>query len=72
MNDLWNSPVLAGLAKQINQEFAAKSSMKVGEILRHPDGRLVEVISGQYLDKWTWCPLLDDGTLGPEESGHGW
>ncbi len=72
MNDLWNSPVLAGLAKQINQEFAAKSSMRVGEILRHPDGRLVEVLDGAYLGKWTWAPLLEDGTLGPEESGYGW
>lgn len=80
MNDLWNSPVLANLAKQINQEFAAKSSMKIGEIIKHPDGRLVEVVAGTYLDKtygrisnwWTWRPLLLDGTLGPEESGYGW
>ena len=71
---------LARLARAMNEECAARSSMKVGATIRHPDGRPVVVVSGTFLDPvygrvsnwWTWKPVLDDGLLGEAESGYGW
>lgn len=71
---------LQAIADGINQELAAASSMKIGATIKHPDGRLVQVTSGCFLDPvyhrvsnwWTWRPVSSDGTLGPPESGYGW
>lgn len=71
---------LARIAAELNAESAAKSSMKIGATIKHPDGRMVKVIDGCYLDPtygrvsnwWTWRPVLANGRLGREESGYGW
>lgn len=71
---------LSQLASTMNQELAAQSSMAIGKRLKHPDGRTVEIVSGQFLDPtysrvsnfWRWREVLEDGSLGPEESGYGW
>lgn len=66
------------IAGEINQGFAAKSNMKIGEIITHPKGYKVKVTSGQFLRNgrvsnfWTWFRVNEDGTLGEEESGYGW
>lgn len=70
----------AAIARGINQELAAASSMKIGAVIVHPDGYKVKVISGCYLDPtygrvsnwWTWSRVNEDGTLGSTESGYGW
>lgn len=80
MNSL-DSRVLSNIAKSINQDLASKSKMKIGEIIDHPDGYKVYVISGQYLDStygrvsnhWSWKRVNPDGSLSEEvESGYGW
>ena len=71
---------LARLGRAMNEEYAARSKMKVGATIQHPDGRTVVVVSGTFLDPvygrvsnwWTWKPVLDDGSLGEAESGYGW
>lgn len=71
---------MADVARRMNQDLASKSSMKIGRVIRHPDGRKVKVVSGEFLDKtygrvsnwWTWKEVLADGKFGPNESGYGW
>lgn len=71
---------LEQIAKEIKQELVKESSMAVGKVLRHPDGRTVKIKSGCFLDPayarvsnfWTWNEVLSDGSLGPTESGYGW
>jgi hypothetical protein len=78
MDDMWNNPGLAALGRSMNNELAAKSKMKVGAVLMHPDGYKVKVIEGAFLRNgrvsnfWSWQRVNDDGTLGPKESGYGW
>lgn len=71
---------LDSIARSINEEFASTSKMKVGKILKHPDGRTVKIKSGYFLDPvygrvsnfWHWNEVRSDGTLGKEECGYGW
>lgn len=54
--------------------------MRVGATIKHPDGRLVKIKSGYFLDPvygrvsnfWTWNEVKPDGSLGKHESGYGW
>lgn len=72
--------MLDRIAREINLELASKSSMEVGKTIRHPDGRMVKIINGCFLDSvygrvsnfWTWRPVLKNNKLGKEESGYGW
>lgn len=72
--------MLLGVAKSINKELEATSNMKIGEDVKHPDGRTVHIIRGCFLDPeygrmsnfWYWKERLADGSLGPEECGNGW
>lgn len=66
---------------EINERLASQSVMSIGAEIRHPDGYMVKVKSGQYLDPtygrvsnwWTWNRINEDGTLNPkDESGYGW
>lgn len=52
-----------------------------GMVTRHPDGRLVKIMSGYFLDPiyhrlsnhFHWREINKDGTLSDtEESGYGW
>ncbi|MDK1490504.1 hypothetical protein QN219_10580 [Sinorhizobium sp. 7-81] len=64
--------------KDMTEEVLGKSSMEVGKTVRHPDGRNVLIVSGQYWGThglsnfWHWKEVREDGTYGPEESGYGW
>lgn len=51
----------------------------IGDRVRHPDGRLVEITSGVYwgaygvCNHWSWRAVLSDGTLAQTtECGYGW
>lgn len=78
--DNWNNPALAALGRSFNQELASQSKMRIGQVIQHPDGYPVKVISGYYLDPtygrvsnwWTWQRVNEDGSLGEQESGYGW
>jgi hypothetical protein len=73
-----NDMSLATIADQLNKAMEAKSKMKVGEIIDHPDGRKVKVLDGSFLrggrvsNFWTFAPVDENGKLGKEEYGYGW
>lgn len=64
--------------KDIVEDTLGKSSMKIGKVIKHPDGRKVKVIDGQYWGTyglsnfWHWREVKADGSLGPDEHGYGW
>jgi hypothetical protein len=51
--------------------------MKIGKVIRHPDGRRVKIISGQvwgtygFSNWWEWREVKK-GKLGKIEGGYGW
>ena len=71
---------LQAIARSINVELAAQSSMHIGRVINHPDGYKVKILSGCYLDStygrvsnwWTWARVLKGGKLGRKVSGYGW
>ena len=62
------------------EDLAKQSNMKIGEVVKHPDGRNVKVVEGHYLDPvfkrvtnfWYWREVLPNGELGSKECGYGW
>jgi hypothetical protein len=64
--------------KDLVEESLGPSHMKIGEIIKHPDGGSVKVLGGQYWGErglsnfWTWQEVLPDGTLGKIRHGYGW
>lgn len=66
------------MALRLNKELEAKSKMKLGKTLKHPDGRTVKITGGAFLRNgrvsnfWTWREVLPSGKLGKEEDGYGW
>ena len=70
--------MLSQIARKINEGIAAKSKMKIGKIVKHPDGRRVKVVSGNFLvggrvsNFWCWREVFVNGRLGEKESGYGW
>ena len=75
-----HSFIAAAAARDIHNALASKSSMRVGKIVKHPDGRRVKITGGQYLNPsngrvsnfWSWREVKPGGKLGKEESGYGW
>lgn len=69
---------LYAIAAAMNAELEKQSSMKIGAVIKHPDGYKVKVLSGQFLRNgrvsnwWEWRRVKADGTLGKKESGYGW
>ena len=64
--------------KDLVESVIGRSKMRAGKTLRHPDGRLVKIIDGQYWGTyglsnfWTWREVKPNGKLGRKESGYGW
>jgi len=64
--------------KDLVEDVCGTSDLKVGAVVKHPDGRTVKITSGQYWGTyglsnfWHWREVLPDGSLGKEESGYGW
>ena len=66
---------------KICHKVRISETMKVGCIVKHPDGRMVYVTGGCYLDPtygrvsnfWYWNEVLSNGTLSEkDERGYGW
>lgn len=59
-------------------EDTRPSHMGIGKIVKHPDGRKVKIVDGQFWGEhglsnfWTWREVKKNGKLGKEESGYGW
>ena len=65
--------------QQLCKDVVGKSKMKVGAVLKHPDGYKVKIVSGQYWgtyglsNHWDWRRVKKDGTLSKKiYSGYGW
>lgn len=59
--------------------MAGKAPFAIGDVVLHPSGRRVKIVSGQYMGDynrvsnfWRYREVLSDGTLGKEENGYGW
>lgn len=71
--------MVATWVKQLTEEAIGGSTLKVGDIVRHPDGRRVKIVDGQYWGEhglsnfWYWQEVKDDESLSEKkESGYGW
>lgn len=68
---------LRALARSLTEQFIP-CGLAVGKTVKHPDGRTVKIVGGQYWGThglsnfWTWKEVRADGSLGPRESGYGW
>lgn len=71
---------LSEKARSINKIIAGESKMEIGAEIMHPNGYIVKIKSGCFLDPiygrvsnfWRWNRINEDGSLGKEESGYGW
>ena len=71
--------MLEQIAKKINLEMS-NNSLKIGNIVKHPEGYLIKIMGGCYLNPdnnrvsnyWYWQRVHEGGSLGIHESGYGW
>lgn len=61
------------------RHLLGESELRIGLVTKHPDGRTVKIVSGQYLGMygvsnfWKWREVKPNGILSEkEESGYGW
>lgn len=53
-------------------------TLAIGKTVKHPDGRTVKIIDGQYMGEhglsnfWYWREVKKGGKLGKKEHGYGW
>jgi hypothetical protein len=65
-------------AKELTERCLGGPPFKIGDRVKHPDGRTVIITAGQYWGEhglsnfWYWREVLPDGKLGVEENGYGW
>jgi hypothetical protein len=66
-------------SKDLTEEYFGASPFSVGDDVRHPSGRMVRIIDGQYWgthglsNHWHWREISPDGSLSDvRESGYGW
>ena len=70
--------MVAAWAKNLTESVLGGEPFKVGDTVKHPDGRTVVITGGQYWGEhglsnfWYWQEVKPDGTLGPQEHGYGW
>lgn len=67
------------IGRDIAEKMLGPAPFKIGDLVRHPFGHLVEITDGEYWGRmglsnfWYWRDVLPDGTLSNEErSGYGW
>lgn len=69
---------VADWAKDLVADVVGKAPFKIGDIVKHPSGRTVKIIEGQYWGErglsnfWYWKEVHPNGILGPVEHGYGW
>lgn len=69
---------IAPWAKSLTEEVLGGAPFKIGDVVKHPDGRKVKITGGQYWGQyglsnfWDWREVLPKGKLGKPESGYGW
>lgn len=69
---------VAGWVQDMTADVFGKNSLKIGNTVKHRDGRAVKITAGQYWGEyglsnfWHWSEVLEDGQLGPDEHGYGY
>lgn len=65
--------------RDLCEEITGGAPFKIGDRVKHPSGRTVQIIDGQYWglhglsNFWYWREVLSDGSLSKKkESGYGW
>lgn len=65
--------------KDFTEEIFGPAPFAVGDVVRHPSGRQVRIVDGQYWGThglsnfWSWREVLPDGNLSETiERGYGW
>ena len=65
--------------RELTEEVGGSSPFKIGDRVKRPDGRTVQITGGQYWGEygisnfWHWREVLPDGSLSKiEEYGYGW
>lgn len=63
----------------IVEKYNGPSPFKIGDTVKHPDGRTVRIVAGQYWGEfgisnfWYWREVLEDGSISQkDECGYGW
>ncbi len=62
--------------KDIVENSSSGNQLEVGMVAKHPDGRTVRIVGGQYWGEygvsnfWYWREVLPDGELGEKECGY--
>ena len=71
--------MVRGWVKDIVEEGQEGRNLRVGDIVRHPDGRLVKILAGQFWGRygisnfWDWAEVTKKGVISEKiESGYGW
>lgn len=70
---------VAPWVKSMTEGVLGGAPFKVGDVVTHPDGYKVKIVSGQYWGEhglsnhWSWRRVLKSGRLSrKEEHGYGW
>ncbi len=64
--------------KKIDEDICGGSPFEIGDVVKHPDGRMVKIVGGRYWGEdgvsnfWYWREVKDDNSLGEKEHGYGW
>jgi len=65
--------------RELTEEVLGSAPFAVGDIVKHPDGRKVKIVGGQYWgthglsNHWSWRAVKSNGKLKKKvEHGYGW
>jgi hypothetical protein len=71
--------VVEAFAKSLSESVLGGPPFQIGDVVRHPSGRSVQITEGQYwgthglCNFWCWREVLLDGSLSDQqEQGYGW
>lgn len=71
--------MVAAWAKELTESVIGGAPFKIGDVVKHPDGRTVKITEGRYWGDhglsnfWYWREVLKDGSLSDKvEHGYGW
>lgn len=74
-----NHSEIRKIVRDLVEQNFGPAPFKIGDRVKHPDGRMVEITGGQYWGTygfsnfWDWQEVLPDGRLArKKEHGYGW
>lgn len=67
-----------GITRNLVEDILGATKIHIGAVLKHPDGRTVKIVGGQYWGEhglsnfWYWREVKKGKKLGKLEHGYGW